>query len=351
METTKKCTKCGKTRSVKCYGKNKRVKNGLRSHCNICRCGLTQRLVRRYNKDGVLVGGLVLWFAEKRGNLSKYSANWLRSKGLKYCGCCGVVKPLEVHGHNKTCKECINLRSKAWREAHKNDPEYKAKNKARSKAHYETYKGHYIARQKAYYEANKNDPKYKAENRARTKAYREANKDKIKEYQKAYCQSEHGKAVKKAVNHNRRAMKRALPRGITADDLKTVSEVLHGQCAYTGKPIEEQHDDHVIPLGVGYGGSIVSNMVPAESSINESKGAKNVFEFVEELETQGVNTAFFYDKTLPYIVEEYREYIEDEDLYIEEYAEYVNYCHDNPRTVEEVRAEKKARKSRKSTRK
>ena len=281
METanTKKCKKCGQVRSVKCYGKSTSNKDRLQSHCKICQNGLTQRLVKRYDKDGVLIGGLVLWFGQR---LSKSSVNWLRSKGLKYCGCCGVVKPLEAFASNGRCKEC---------------------QAAGERAYDQTEKG--------------------------------------KARKKAYEQSEKGKTAIKVRDHNRRAMKKALPHDITADDLKTVSEVFHGHCAYTGKPIEEHHDDHVIPLGVGYGGSIVSNMVPAEASINESKKAKNVFEFVDSLETQGVNTTYFYDVTLPYIVEEYREYIEDEDLYTEEYVEYVNYCHDNPRTVEEVEAENK----------
>ena len=117
---------------------------------------------------------------------------------------------------------------------------------------------------------------------------------------------------------------------VTDEDIKKVLGNFDYKCPLTGS--EDFHIDHVIPVSLGIVGGEYGNIIPLKEDLNLVKGNSNIFEwFADNRERFGLSQRKF---------DELIEYLADiNEMTIEEYEEYVRWCHDNPRTIDEIKAE------------
>jgi hypothetical protein len=125
--------------------------------------------------------------------------------------------------------------------------------------------------------------------------------------------------------HRRQARKRALPDTLTVEQTSVILERFGG-CVFTGS--EDFQLDHVIPLAVGHGGTTKENMVPLRSDLNMSKSNRNIFEwFASNKERFNLDQTKF-DELIEYLANL-------NEMTVEEYRDYVYWCHENPRELTE----------------
>ncbi|MBW3113554.1 hypothetical protein KYJ26_16995 [Bacillus sp. MCCB 382] len=129
--------------------------------------------------------------------------------------------------------------------------------------------------------------------------------------------------------HNRRAKEKLLPFGYDENDLLDTLEVFGG-CVLTGDA--DIHLDHVIPIAIGHGGTIKSNMIPLRSDLNMNKKKSNIFEWFSANKQRFNLSQEKFDTLIDYLAEL-------NEMTREEYREYVYWCHANPRTVDQLREE------------
>src|SRR5690625_1431180 len=105
-------------------------------------------------------------------------------------------------------------------------------------------------------------------------------------------------------------------------------------CALSGER-KDLHADHVLPVSIGHGGTIYENIIPLRADLNISKSDRNIFDwFADNRERFRLEQRRF---------DELIEYLADiNDMTTKEYEEYVRWCHDNPRTIDEIKAEEDA---------
>ncbi|MGX7595597.1 hypothetical protein ACWNS2_10130 [Planococcus plakortidis] len=108
---------------------------------------------------------------------------------------------------------------------------------------------------------------------------------------RAICKECHG--IKYARNMQRASRKRkeriqSLPNTLTVEEEKQIYARFNSSCALT-KSVENLELDHFVPLAwgthvleFGIGGTIYSNMLPLNSSVNLSKWSYNPFEWISK---------------------------------------------------------------------
>ena len=131
-------------------------------------------------------------------------------------------------------------------------------------------------------------------------------------------------------NHRRRAMKLALPFVKGANLWSSVKKRFDGRCA-----ISNSTDivlEHVIPMSWGHLGTTVHNVVPMDATLNLEKGAKNFLDWVlsdemaSRIDEDKINDMIYY-------------LAEKNGLSDDEYMNFIYWCEDNKRTVDEVIAD------------
>lgn len=129
----------------------------------------------------------------------------------------------------------------------------------------------------------------------------------------------------------RRAKESALPCSITPEQLSLIYEQFNNSCALTGESVN-LHADHVIPLAVGHVGTTYGNMIPLSAKLNTSKNASHIFEWFEaNRERLSLEQAKF-DALIAYLAEV-------NGMNVKEYRAYVDYCFDNPRSLDDLSTE------------
>ncbi|SER88775.1 hypothetical protein [Psychrobacillus sp. OK032] len=129
----------------------------------------------------------------------------------------------------------------------------------------------------------------------------------------------------------RRALKSTLPAGLTLRHQIEIKERFANVCALTGEA--DTHMDHAIPLAVGHGGSIPENCYPLRADLNVSKGAQHIFEWFEaNKERFGLEQRKF-DELIEYLAQL-------NAMSTQEYRKYVDWCFDNPRSIDVIKTEK-----------
>jgi hypothetical protein len=243
---------------------------------------------------------------KKRGKKSTWYENEDGDVVAKVCKECKIPKVLNDFAKQKSCIGGVRAKCKMCSaDDHRN---YYMKNSERNK--------NYMRR---WYQDNR---AWKSEY---NRVYSE-NNDYYSEYHRNWRISNPDKM---SINsHKRRARKRALPANLTLDDQVTIIAYFNEGCALTG--IQESiHWDHVIPLSTGYGGTTHKNMIPLRDELNYSKNDANIFEwFATNRDRFGLEQTKF-DALIEYLAN-------INEMTIEEYRDYVYYCHDNPRTIEEI---------------
>ncbi|WP_157349596.1 hypothetical protein [Bacillus sp. EE-W1] len=248
-----------------------------------------------------------------------------RSVSGKKCSKCGVWKELEnsfskkkggLGGRRAECTICEAERS------HKYQEENKELRTAYFRKRYGENKERILENNRRWVRDNQ---KIRLEY---LRNYRKENRE--KENERVRTWRKENPERHKAIQHRRRARKKALVDDFTHIQMREVLAYFSGGCALTGS--ENIHWDHVIPLVTGHAGTTLGNMIPLRHDLNESKGEQNIFEFFKmnrqrfELSYEKFN---FLIKWLAAV----------NDKTIQEYRDYVYWCHENPRKLDDLEME------------
>jgi hypothetical protein len=139
------------------------------------------------------------------------------------------------------------------------------------------------------------------------------------------------KNVKYRINKDirRRARHKGLIHDLSVKQQESVFEFFKG-CALTGETID-CHWDHVIPLSIGHGGTTFGNMIPLKANLNTSKRDSNIFEWFNVNRQRFELSQERFDKLIAWLASA-------NAMTVEEYRDYVYWCHANPRSVDELEA-------------
>jgi hypothetical protein len=211
----------------------------------------------------------------------------------------------KLGGVRSICKEC--------QKKDRNDKKeyYKDKNKlhnAKNKEYMREYKSKRLLELYDYARNwRKNNPEY-------NKKYQNSNADKI--------------IIKE---NRRRANKLGLPANFTESDrIRVFVELGNSGCALSDEETNI-HWDHVIPLSIGHGGTVRGNMIPLSAELNLSKNNRNIFEWFEANRQRFELSQERFDKLIAWLASA-------NAMTVEEYRDYVYWCHANPRDINELEA-------------
>ena len=254
----------------------------------------------------------------------------------KKCKKCGEVKPLnEFHkekrskdGHNTKCKRCRSKQRKQHYEDNKD------KVKEQQAKYRKTHKEEILKKQKEYRDNTKEQAKqYYKNNKGwileRTKQYYKNNKNKIQKQMKQYYKN--NKEQFKINNQKRRTIEKALEHTLTKEQWTETLEHFNYSGALTGS--DDIHLEHFIPLSSGHGGTCIENCYPMNSTLNLSKNDSNPFEWIK-IQPEDIQDNF-YNVLVPYLADK-------NNMSVDEFTAYVNYCMEHKRTVEQIKVDNEA---------
>ncbi|WP_026592177.1 hypothetical protein [Bacillus sp. UNC437CL72CviS29] len=238
----------------------------------------------------------------------------------KECTKCGEWKRLEdefnkskkgLGGKHHDCKECQR--------------KYRIENKEGTSIIYHKW---YEENKETHLENCRNWRIANQEKVAETsRKYRENNKD--REYERARVwKSENPDRVLIHVQ-NRRARKKALPATWTIEQKEEMLDYFGRKCALTGE--SKITEEHAIPLSIGHGGTIHGNMWPLCLRLNSSKFNKNIFDWFEANRQRFELSQAKFDRLIAWLAAA-------NEMTVEEYRDYVYWCHTNPNDVLESEA-------------
>lgn len=325
----KKCTRCGKIKVLDDFYNRKRGLGGKHSQCRDCMSTAESRkrrsrVVLLYD-GGVpleakmcwtcrLIKPLDMYASDDRGvgkrhkdclecQIVKKEEAIRKSRGIesvlingknvdcKKCAKCGELKPLtDYHKRSSTasglssrCKVCLNEKTRVWV---KNNPQM------------------HIQQMREYYKKNK---------------------DKVIQYIARWQRENYEKV--KVIQHRRYARKLALPDTLTHTDLSNTLSTFNNSCALSSNI--DIHLDHFVALSTGHVGTVYENMTPLSVTLNTSKGNKNPFEWIKSREDIDIDR---FNKVVAYLAEL-------NGLTVDEYRQFVYWCYENPRTLEEIKSD------------
>lgn len=126
----------------------------------------------------------------------------------------------------------------------------------------------------------------------------------------------------------RRTMKKALPNTLTHEQWLEILVKYKCKC-----PIRENTEnislDHFIALNTGHGGTVIGNVYPMNSGLNSSKNATNPFIWMKQLSKK---QQMKYKKVIRHLAKL-------NCMTYKEFKEFTYWCYENPRTVEQVKAD------------
>jgi len=149
------------------------------------------------------------------------------------------------------------------------------------------------------------------------------------------CQNEHARKWNAKnpeklfeYNTNRREMAEALPGEHSDETWRTVRNAYGWNCAFTRS--ERVAIDHFIPVAIGHGGTYEANLIPLDFSLNTSKQHYHPSRLHQRhgVSLESYTSVVCYLATL-------------NGLTSAEYEAFIDWCFANPRTVEEVRADRR----------
>lgn len=234
----------------------------------------------------------------------------------KTCNKCSEWKSLEeywsdkdgVGGKYSVCKVCKSASQK--------QEKYKEGKSERFKKHYRENKEYHKERNRKYREVNHQ------EKLDSDKRYREQHKVERAEYFSRWCKD--NRLRRQATELRRRAHQRLLESNFPYSEQEEVLITFDG-CALTGS--KDIHWDHVIPLSTGHGGTTFKNMIPLRSDLNLSKGTRNIFEWFEVNRQRFELSQDKFDYLIAWLGKA-------NNMTVEEYSNYVNWCHANKRSID-----------------
>lgn len=234
--TEKRCARCGETKPLGMFSRNRTKKDGMQTFCKECsrQCSAQSRLKHKEKTSA---------------SRAVYRANHKKERGA----------------YRAAHREEISAREKAYNIAHKEEiAGYRLEYRA-------THKEHINARNAAYRASHR-------EERAtyQRQYYREHTADRIA-YAARYGATERGRAYKAVSFHRRRAALSGIP--LTTDTILEVKAASMGICPYCCDQIIKGHIDHIVPVSGG-GTNARENLVYVCATCNISKGKKSLLEFI-----------------------------------------------------------------------
>ncbi|MGF6951014.1 hypothetical protein QF028_003519 [Neobacillus sp. B4I6] len=91
---------------------------------------------------------------------------------------------------------------------------------------------------------------------------------------------------------------------------------------------------HVIPLSSGHGGTTAGNMIPLRADLIRSKGSKNIFEWFNANKSRFGMPQKNFDRMVEWLASA-------NALTAHEYRNFVYWCHENQRDIDEVKADQR----------
>jgi hypothetical protein len=155
------------------------------------------------------------------------------------------------------------------------------------------------------------------------------NVEKIRRQSAEYSKNNPDKV--RASSLRRYARKKSLPDTLSDDELNLIMNAFDDSCSLSLD--EDVHFDHFIALSTGHGGTYLGNIIPLSARLNISKQDRNPFEWAKMRNDIDLNR---FKHVVQYLSEL-------NGLTTFEYEEFVYWCYENTRTVEEV--EKDCRES------
>ncbi|PRT35311.1 hypothetical protein [Bacillus wiedmannii] len=286
------CTKCCEWKPLSDFHKQKGRLGGVRCQCKSCRNKIGRRYVKTQTELKLISGNM------KEGKRCTECSEWKILEDYY------VEKRGNEQYIKSKCKECQRNQSREW----------KVNNKERIKETAE---------------------KWKAENCMQVNEYmhlygiryRERNKTKIAEQKRIWKQN-NPERVKLSIQV-RRARKKSLPHNWTLEQKAEMMDYFDGKCALTGE--SKITEEHAIPLSIGHGGTVHGNMWPLCSRLNSSKYNKNIFEWFETNRQRFELSQAKFDRLIEWLAAA-------NEMTVEEYRDYVYWCHENPNDVLESEA-------------
>jgi hypothetical protein len=129
----------------------------------------------------------------------------------------------------------------------------------------------------------------------------------------------------------RQARKKYLPNTLTDEEYSRALEYFGNACALTGRTSNLEME-HAVPMSIGHGGTTFGNCYPMSKGINQSKWKNNIFEWFEANRQRFELSQERFDKLIEWLASA-------NAMTVEEYRDYVYWCHANPRSDDELRAE------------
>lgn len=233
----------------------------------------------------------------------------------KYCTRCSEWKPFDEYsrskggtaGRHSLCKVCKSNASKKYSF---NRSEY-------NKRYYAKNVKYHRERSKKYRENNLD------ERRLYDRRYREENKEKRSAYMSEW--SKQNKPRRQANEHRRRSRLTDLESKFDYGDQEIVLDRFKG-CALTGS--HKFHWDHVIPVSLRREGTTLKNMIPLRPDLNLSKQNQNIFEWFEANRQRFKLSEEKFKQLIVWLATA-------NATTSEKYRDYVYWCHDNPRIIDE----------------
>ncbi|MFU8691624.1 hypothetical protein ACNA6I_17450 [Rossellomorea sp. FS2] len=140
------------------------------------------------------------------------------------------------------------------------------------------------------------------------------------------------KKAPKIWGYNRYDVEKHLPRSVKNNKnclvwARIQKEFGYG-CAITG--VNHYDFEHFIPIHTGHGGAYEGNIIPMKWQLNSSKRNKNPFHWFREMQIKDPSLSLKrWNNLIEYLAAK-------NDLSVEEYFEFVNWCFTNPRTAAQL---------------
>jgi hypothetical protein len=331
----KVCSECKDAKMLEEYHKDKEKLGGRRAKCK--QCIAKQRGTWHVDEELIFEGIKAI---KKRGVKGiTYVESETMGVVAKECVVCSEIKKLEkfskaATGLGKTISRCKDCDTKLALERYYSNHE-RALEEGR-RYHRENREVR-LLKQKEWREVNREynkerKNKYRSQERAYARQRYFNNRDVELKRNKEWRKENPDKAA--VIHHRRRARKAALPDDLTAEQYQNTSQFFGNACALTGQK-ENLEKEHAIPLSIGHGGTTLGNCYPMANGINQSKGNKNIFEWFEANRQRFNLEQERFDILINWLASA-------NAMTVEEYREYVYWCHANPN---EINGEKETAKA------
>jgi hypothetical protein len=131
----------------------------------------------------------------------------------------------------------------------------------------------------------------------------------------------------------RKEMRQSLPNNLNAwHQGMLIYNEFEGRCQLTGST--DVHLEHFIPESWGHGGTYRGNVYPMDRSLNTSKWNRNPFDWIAEYYPHDTLITNRFWRLVKYLASQ-------NGLTVKEFYDFVRWCDENRRTIEQVRADNK----------